>query len=94
VGTIPPDSAAPSVVVTMSPTAPPGPTVALRRNESGTEVGAPEWWRIEITTTRDDVGTTLVQSVAGVSRNREGPFREPSVPLQGVVGRISASCTW
>jgi hypothetical protein len=82
------------VVVTMSPTALPGPTVALRRNESGTEVGAPEWWRIEVRTSRDDIGTTIVESEAGVSRERDGPFREPTVPLQGVVGRISASCTW
>jgi hypothetical protein len=84
----------PSVTVTTTPTAPPGPAVALRRNESGTEVGAPEWWRVEVSTSRDDVGRTIVQSVAGVSRSADGPFREPTVPLQGIVGRISASCTW
>jgi hypothetical protein len=75
-------------------TTPSGPAVLVRRNESSTEVGAAEWWRVEISTTRDDVGTTIVQSIAGVSRREEGPYREPTVPLQGVVGRISASCTW
>jgi hypothetical protein len=95
--TAPPDSLAapadppPTVTVT---TLPVGPSIAIRRNESTTEVGAAEWWRVEISTTRDDVGTTIVQSVAGVSSRREGPYREPTVPLQGVVGRISASCTW
>jgi hypothetical protein len=84
----------PSVTVTTVPTAQPGPSIALRRNESTTEVGAAEWWRVVISTTRDDIGTTIVWSVAGVASRREGPYREPTVPLQGVVGRISASCTW
>jgi hypothetical protein len=73
-----------------SPTGP----VALRRGESTTEIGATEWWRVELTVTRDDEGRTIVQSLAGVGRSPEGPFTEPPVQLQGIVGKISASCTW
>jgi hypothetical protein len=70
------------------------PPVALRRSASESEVGTTEWWRVEVTISSDDTGRTVVQSVASVGRRAEGPFTEPPVVLQGIVGKISASCTW
>jgi hypothetical protein len=71
-----------------------GAPLAMRRAESASEVGAPEWWRVQVSITRDDEGRTIVESLAGVGDRPEGPFREPNVQLQGIVGKISASCTW
>ena len=69
-------------------------TVALRRVESGSEVGAGTFWRIELRTTHDDEGRTVVQSLAGTAPRSDGPYAEPSTALQGVIGRVSAACTW
>ena len=73
-----------------SPTGP----VGFRRAESNTEVGATEWWRVAVTITRDQENRTVVESLAGIGPTEEGPFTEPSVELQAIVGKISASCTW
>ena len=71
-----------------------GPVVALRRMESTDEVGMPEWWRVQVNITRDIDGRTVVESLAGVAPTPQGPYREPDVDLQSIIGRISASCTW
>jgi hypothetical protein len=68
--------------------------VALRRVESATQVGAREWWRVEVSTSRNEDGRTVVETLAGVAPRSEGPYAEPGPRLQGVVGKISASCTW
>lgn len=70
------------------------PTVALRRVEAGSGVGERVWWRLELSTTRDEEGRTVVQSVAGTAPELGGPWVEPSTALQGVIGRVSAACTW
>jgi hypothetical protein len=68
--------------------------VMLRRVESASPAGASEWWRVEVRTSLDADGRTVVETVAGTARRPEGPYTEPGTTLQGVVGKVSASCTW
>ena len=67
--------------------------VGLRVAEQD-QVEDPEWWRVELSVSRSDAGDTVVHSVAGVSQRAQGPFQEPSLALQGLIGRLTVSCTW
>jgi hypothetical protein len=67
--------------------------VGLRMSEDD-QVEDPEWWRVELSISRNDGGDTVVHSVAGVAKRAQGPFREPSLALQALIGRLTVSCTW
>jgi hypothetical protein len=68
-------------------------SMGLRRTDSDT-VEKREWWRVELSISQSEDGTTLVHSLAGVSTRPEGPFEEPSMPLQALIGKLTLSCTW
>lgn len=67
--------------------------VALRRTRASAD-RRPEWWQITSTVTAGADSATAVESEAGASDTREGPFRSPPVELAGVLGRVAASCQW
>ena len=53
-----------------------------------------EWWRVEITVTRDDDGRTAVSAVAGAAPRVDGPYTAPPADLQHILGMTSARCMW
>jgi hypothetical protein len=72
----------------------PDTAIALREDPARSVESQARWSRVRVTTSRNDVGGTIVESVAGSGRSREGPFEAPDLPLQEVVGRLTAACTW
>jgi hypothetical protein len=67
--------------------------VGLRLSDTD-QVQKPEWWRVELSISQNDDGTTLVHSLAGMSTRAQGPFEEPSLQLQGLISRLTMTCTW
>jgi hypothetical protein len=78
---------------TATPTAANGSAIALR-SVATEEVGGREWWRLELSVSLDVEGGTVVHSVAGSADREEGPYQAPSIGLQGLWGKLTASCTW
>jgi hypothetical protein len=77
------------------PTIPIDELTAVGQRLSDTDrVTRPEWWRVELSISQNDDGTTIVHSLAGMSTRAEGPFEEPSLELQGLIGRLTMTCTW
>jgi hypothetical protein len=88
-----PDSASPSTPNGGSP-APAADSLVALRSVTTEEVGAREWWRLDLSVSLDVEGGTVVHSVAGVADREEGPWQAPSMGLQSLWGKLTATCTW
>jgi len=67
--------------------------VALRRTRASADRTA-EWWQVTSSVSAASDSVTTVESVAGSSSRRDGPFAAPPAELAAVLGKLAARCQW
>jgi hypothetical protein len=70
-----------------------GGILALRKPEPHAG-GSGEWWRVELSVSEAEGGTSVVTSIVASSPGADGPYGAAPAELESVAGLLSSRCMW